>query len=830
MNKKTILACALAIFISATSSAQTSDNTSEQQSKAAKQTTAQASEARATAKQTTAQTSEETFEQLNEVVVGAVRVQKNAPFAVSNIGKKELTDFSSSGKELPFLFARTPGVVAWSENGTGIGTSYMRIRGAGGANIHVSLDGVPLNSPEDQCVFWANMNSYSQLLSNVQIQRGIGSTSSGDGLFGGGISLSSSAPSLIPTATLSGAYGSFNSYNAGAKISTGLLWNHLILEGAYHESGTDGFLNGTHGRAGSYMGALHYLGRGFKLSYRLVGNFENTGQAWNGVTAGNDDLSLMDGSYCDANWAYDQHTGIFTYKDLCERGLGRYNSLYEKLVTDSNGIFVEENGQFKTERHTMSDGTFWPRTTDNFWQNHHILNGAWRINEYLNASATLHYTHGYGWYDEFRSQNKLLKYGIPVFTDKGGNTVKKSDFVRQKGLTQHHFGGLAHLIYQKNALKLTAGLGVQQFLGNHYAYLTYCSHPELSETLLKDGRYQYYNSDADKLDLNVFAKAAYELTREWSLFGELQYRHVHYQTFGGNDKYIDNGDGTATQQTLNINESYHFVNPKIGANFSLDGHRAYSSLAMSSREPERNNFTDNGNYPAPRPERLIDYELGYQYATKKWNVGANLYYMYYIDQLVQTGEKSDIGESLTTNVGKSYRSGIELTGAWEALSWLKFEGNAALSANRILDFDEVVEDWDNGSQTFHYTNKTLAYSPSAILNLFLDFHYKGFSAIWHTSYVSRQYLDNSENMERSLPGYSLSSLNLGYTLKLPKIVKEIHFGIDISNIFNARVAQSGWVYSAIAESLGHSNDNRYYQIGFIPVAPISALGHIRIHF
>jgi iron complex outermembrane receptor protein len=243
------------------------------------------------------------------------------------------------------------------------------------------------------------------------------------------------------------------------------------------------------------------------------------------------------------------------------------------------------------------------------------------------------------------------------------------------------------LIYQKNALKLTAGLGVQQFLGNHYAYLTYCSHPELSEKLLKDGRYQYYNSDADKLDLNVFAKAAYELTREWSLFGELQYRHVHYQTFGGNDKYIDNGDGTATQQTLNVNERYHFVNPKIGANFSLDGHRAYSSLAMSNRDPERNNFTDNGNYPAPRPERLIDYELGYQYAAKKWNVGANLYYMYYIDQLVQTGEKSDIGESLTTNIGKSYRSGIELTGAWEALSWLKIEGNAALSANRILDFD-----------------------------------------------------------------------------------------------------------------------------------------------
>ncbi|MBP5398123.1 MAG: TonB-dependent receptor plug domain-containing protein [Bacteroidales bacterium] len=769
---------------------------------------------------------------LQEAVIGAVRAPKDAPFAVANISKKELADFSRSGRELPFLFARTPGVTAWSENGTGIGTSYLRIRGAGGSRINVTLDGVPLNSPEDQCVFWANMNSYSQLLGSVQIQRGIGSSTNGDGAFGGSIALGTANPSLIPSATVSGAYGAFNSYTAGIKLSSGLLWNHLILEGAFHQSGTDGFMHGTKGTAGSYYAALTYLGKNVKIGYKLLGNYENTGQAWNGVTAGNDDLSLMDGCGCDPSWGYDQSTGIRTYADLCQVGLGQFNSLYERLDTDGNGLFYKDaNGNYVTKRYTMSDGSLWPRTTDNFWQNHHILSGAWTPSEALKLSATLHYTGGKGWYEEFRYNNKLLKYGIPWTPDGQGGTIKKADFVRRKGLTQDHFGGLLNLLWKKGAWELTAGIAVQYFKGYHYAFLSYCSNAEvLRQHFDADGRHSYYNSNADKLDGDIFLKALWHLSPAWSLFADLQYRDVRYRTTGGNDKYIDNGDGTSTQQQLDVNVAHHFFNPKTGVNFSQDGHRAYASFAYSSREPERNNYTDNGSYPFPRPECLYDTEAGYQYKGDNWDAGINLYYMYFKDQLVQTGEVSDIGEALTTNIPRSYRTGAELTAGWDITSWLRIEGNAALSANRLLDFDEVVEDWDNGYQRFHYTDKTLAFSPTAILNGFIDIHYKGISLTWHTSYVSRQYLDNSENLERSLPGYSLSEFGLSYTMKFPRIVRELRFGVDVSNVFNARVAQSGWVYSAIAESLGHSNANRYYQIGFIPVAPCGALASVRVTF
>ncbi len=765
------------------------------------------------------------FETLNEVVVSGVRVQKDAPFAVTNIKKTELNDFAKTGQELPFLFAKTPGIIAWSENGIGSGTSYMRIRGAGDSRINVTLDGVALNSPEDQCVFWANMNSYGSLLGSVQIQRGVGTSTNGDGAFGGTVALSSATPSFVPSAEITGSYGSFNTLNFGAKASTGLLWNHIIIDGAYHETHTDGFVHGTQGRSGSYYGGITYVNNNFQLRYKNIGNFERTGQAWNGVTAGSNDLSLMDGSF-------GIPTGIKTYADMWNVGLGQFNSLYEYLVTDEDGNFVkDENGNYVTQRYQLNDGTFWDRTTDNFWQDHNLLSAAWDINEHWTTSATLHYTYGYGYYEEFRPNNKLSKFGI-TYTDSEGNKVKRTDFIRQKGLTQHTYGLVWNANYKDERWDVIGGLSLQNFDGNHFGYVTYIANPDVANQYLVDGKYQYYDSDAHKLDGNVFLKAAFNITEQWAVFGDLQYRHVDYKTDGINDKFYEEESGYYNQP-LDIHEKYNFFNPKAGLSWQRNGHHAYASVAMSHREPERNNFTDNGSYPYPVPEQLLDYELGYTFNNQRLNLGANLYYMDYTNQFVQTGAVSDIGEALTTNIKDSYRMGVELQAGINPTKWLTIEANAALSQNKIKDFDEVVEDWDNwdeGVATIHYANSTLAFSPSAILNGFVTFHHKGFAATWHTNYVSRMYLDNTENLDRSLPAFSTSNVSLSYTLKPKKVVKEAVFRVNFNNIFNKRYAASAWVYSAICDSYGHPNDNRYYQIGFIPMSGFTVLGNLTLRF
>ena len=769
-------------------------------------------------------------EALQEVVVKGVRAQKNAPYAIANIKKQQLDEFSKSGKELPMLFSQTPGVMAWSENGLGTGTTYMRIRGAGDSRINVTLDGVPLNSPEDQCVFWANMNSYGSLLGSVQIQRGVGTSTNGDGAFGGTVALSSATPLQTPSIEVSGSYGSFNTYNIGGKISTGLLWNHWILDGAYHETHTDGFIDGTSGRSGSYYGGLAWIGNNLQIRYKNIGNFERTGQAWNGVTAGTNDLSIMDGTY-------GEKTGIKTYADMWDKGLGKYNSLYEEMI-------IGDDGTYSTQRYKMSDDSYWDKTTDNFWQNHNILSAAWNINDHWTTTASLHYTYGYGYYEEFRPNNKLAKFGLSM-EDADGNKIKKTDFVRKKGLTQHTYGLVWNANYKDESWDIIGGLSLQNFDGNHFGYITYASNSLVSQKYLANGDYQYYDSDAHKLDGNVFLKAAYHISEQWDVFADLQYRHVGYKTDGYNDKYYTDAEGQLQKHWLDINEKYDFLNPKAGFSWTKDGHRVYGSLALSHREPERNNYTDNGidhvAYPFPKAESLMDYELGYTYNGDIFRLGANLYYMDYTDQFVQTGLVSDIGEKLTTNIKDSYRLGIELQAAVDPTPWLTIEGNAALSQNKIKDFDEVVEDWDNGSQTIHYDNSTLAYSPSTIINGFVTLHHKGWQAVWHTNFVSRQYLDNTENEDRSLPSYSTSNLSLSYTLKGVRsqesgarrkafFFKKAIFGLNFSNIFNKRYAASGWVYSAIYESGGHGNDNRYYQIGFIPMAGFTMMGNVTLRF
>lgn len=762
---------------------------------------------------------------LEEAIVSAVRAQKNAPFAVSNVNRAAIKDFSKTGLEIPFLLSTTPGVISWSENGVGTGTTYMRIRGAGDSRINVTLDGVPLNSPEDQCVFWVNMNSYSSFLQSVQIQRGVGASSNGDGAFGGSVALSSMQQSYDPFLEINASYGSYNTFNTGFTGSSGLLKNRFSADYAFHTTGTDGFVHGTSGNSGSWFTSLTWYLKNTIIRYRNIGNYEHTGQAWYGVAAGTDDLSLMDGTY-------GASTGIKTYGDMYRKGLGRFNSLYESLDTDS----------YETTRYKMNDGSYWPKTTDNFTQDHNILSFGWQFADTWNSTISLHYTYGYGYYEEFRSGNKLSKFGLAPVTDASGNIIKKTDFIRKKGLSQNAGGVVWNFTYRKNGWDFIGGLSLQEFAGSHFGYLTYIANSTvassalvngLDDTDLKDGKYQYYDSDARKGDYSVFAKLSRQLSDHLTVFADLQYRRVDYTTDGINDKFIEQADGTYRNQILDIDKTYDFFNPKAGLNYSVGRHRAYASVARSNREPERNNFTNNGSYPAPRAESVNDYEFGYQYEGSAFHFGANFYHMAYRDQFVQTGALSDIGEALTTNIKDSFRTGVELVAGVKVTPWLSLEGNAALSRNRIKDFDEIVEDWDKGkkgSQTIHYDDSPLAFSPSVLANGLAIFNIKGVQATWRTSCTSRMYLDNTGNKERSLPGYSLSYLAVRYPVKLRGALKEITFGLDVNNVFNARVATSGWVYSAICSSAGHPNDNRYYQIGFIPSAGTTALCSVTLRF
>lgn len=625
----------------------------------------------------------EMTDSLAEAVVSVTAAPSNAPFAISRVDSAAIGEFRSDPRELPFLLSKLPGVVAFSDNGVGTGTSYLRIRGSGDSRINVTLDGVTLNSPEDQCVFWANMNGYASFLGAVEVQRGIGSSSNGDGAFGGTVSLMSRDPSDSRALEMSLGYGSFNTLRAAIDAASGSL-GHWNLSADASLSRSDGYLHGTSGISGSGTVCAVYRNGALLLRYRNLLNFENTGQAWNGV----------------------EYEG--TYGDAFRNGLARYNSLCESIGPD--GAFIP----------------YPQRTTDRFIQDHNILSAAFSAGGGWRLGATLHYTHGNGFYSQYKPS---------------------LDRVRRKGLNQNSYGALLSAIRSSYSSELRMGLSLRAFDGCHY----------IRYALPEDSL--YYESDASKNELSAFVKYSLRLGECWNVFADVQYRHLRY-LLGGDES---------------VREFYNFFNPKAGVRFVRGPHSAFFSFAFAGREPERNNFTDNGSYGPPRPERMMDWELGYSLNVRRLALGATLYYMDYRDQFVKTGELSDIGEMLTVNVPLSCRMGVELEGEWKAARFLSMDVRAALSRNRIL-----------GEHP-----STLAYSPSTVVSGGFRLLLGDFRADWTTSYVSSQYMDNSGSEGSLLPSYSSTDLDFRYAFH-PRSLRELSLALRLSNIFDSHHACYGW--------------------------------------
>ena len=188
-------------------------------------------------------------------------------------------------------------------------------------------------------------------------------------------------------------------------------------------------------------------------------------------------------------------------------------------------------------------------------------------------------------------------------------------------------------------------------------------------------------------------------------------------------------------------------------------------------------------------------ELGYRFKNKQWNLGLNAYGMFYKNQLVETGKINDTGGSFRQNVDRSYRLGIELDGSYLINKSFAINANAALSRNKIKNFTEYYDDYDNGGQIVNeYALTNISYSPDAVL--FGELVYKpiqGFAVALQSKYVSKQYLDNTQNDERTINGYWVSNVRLGYDFKLAG-VKNINLGLLINNIFDKKYESNGYTY------------------------------------
>lgn len=221
----------------------------------------------------TASAAPDSAQALPEVAV-TYRAGSRTPVTFLNLSGRELAS-RSVGQEPSFLLTQTPGVTAYSDAGSTQGYAYFRLRGIDQTRINTTLDGVPLNEPEDQGAYFSNYPDLFNSLSSVQIQRGVGTTQNGVASYGGSIQLF--APSLLDSArtTLGGGYGSFGSYRAFGEYASG-RWGRAALYARASHLHSDGYKERSANTSQSVYvsGGLFYEKTSWKLSV-LAGQQRN---------------------------------------------------------------------------------------------------------------------------------------------------------------------------------------------------------------------------------------------------------------------------------------------------------------------------------------------------------------------------------------------------------------------------------------------------------------------------------------------------------------------------------------------------------------------------
>jgi iron complex outermembrane recepter protein len=711
----------------------------------------------------------------DEVIISATRASEKSAMAYKNLDKEEI-EKRNFGQDVPFILALTPSVVVTSDAGNGVGYTGIRIRGSDATRINVTINGVPVNDAESQQLYWVDLPDIASSIDNLQIQRGIGTSTSGAGAFGGSINIQTTRLRGEPYLEGNYALGSFGTVKSNILFGTGLLNNHWTFDARLSKINSDGYIDRGSSNLKSIYVSEGYYGKKSIVRLNIFSGKEITYQSWYGTPESrikNDVQGMTD-------------------------------------YVIRNGLDDEDSLNLLTSGRTYNYYTY-KNQVDDYQQDNYQLHYSLALNDNFTINTSLHYTKGKGYYEEFKKQNNFSDYNLPdvIIAD---DTIASSNLVRRKWLDNDFYGATYSINYDAHK-KVSAilGGGWNQYAGDHFDEIISAQYFPLAEF-----PYRYESNSALKTDFNIFGKVVYDLSNKINLFADMQYRRVGY-AFSGFDKELN---------YVPENVELNFANPKAGLNWKLNNeHSAYVSVSIGNKEPSRDDYVDSSPLSRPKPENMQDLECGYRLQKNSFVFAFNYYFMNYKDQLVLTGKVNDVGNYTRINVDKSYREGVEGEIECHLLKKINFTANVTISRNKIKAFNQYVDDYDAGIQIIKiFKNTDIAFSPNIIAAAQVSYEpVKNLLVSFITKYVGKQYLDNASDNTKKLKPYSASDLGLEYKLKT-KLVKEIGFGLMLNNIFNHPYESNGYTYSYIYGGK-EIVENFYY-----PQSGINILGQVRLKF
>ena len=430
--------------------------------------------------------------------------------------------------------------------------------------------------------------------------------------------------------------------------------------------------------------------------------------------------------------------------------------------------------------------------TDNYTQTHYQLFYNKQVNSNWKWNTAFFLTTGKGYYEEYKAGVDFSDYNIDI----QGKINVPADLVRRRWLDNNFYGQIAAVSYLDSLNDLTVGGGWSVYDGLHFGTLPY-----LSQTFAP-AHFRYYDNDALKKEMNSYVKWERKLTKQFKSFIDLQYRYVSHQMNG----FTKNTD-------LEIGRTFNFFNPKMGLTYQTKNIFYYTSVAVANKEPNRDDFEASAT-EQPRREQLIDWEAGFEFKKPKYAINANIYYMDYKDQLVLTGKINDVGAYTRVNVPKSYRTGLELQVKYAFNKYFNSSYNITLSQNKIEEFTEYIDDYDQFTQVaIPHKNTNIALSPSLTTNR--TFNWKPndkLSFFWTSKYTSRQFLDNTQNKDRILNAFFINDINAHWTI-LNKTKFTMLLQLYANNILDVQYAPNGYTFSYIYDRTLTTSNNFYPMAG-----------------
>ena len=433
--------------------------------------------------------------------------------------------------------------------------------------------------------------------------------------------------------------------------------------------------------------------------------------------------------------------------------------------------------------------------TDNYWQDHYQLHWNERFDNNWSTNLGLNYTKGKGYFEQYKPEESAADFANLIEED--------SDVIVRRWLDNNFYVLNANVTYKQNAFEIISGLSYSSYDGDHFGEVIWGSDLQ-PNTEIRD---RYYEGDATKNDFSIFSKATFKMAEKITGFVDLQGRFVSYKTNGLNSDRVE----------FVTDAKFSFFNPKVGLTYKhCDFNSFYASYARANREPNRDDFeagvTEN--------ETLNDIELGWRYNSNKVSVNTNLYYMFYQNQLVLTGELDDVGSPIRATSGKSYRLGLEVDAKIQFSKMLNTSTNVAISSNKNKDFSSEI----NG-ELVDLGNTNISFSPELVIGNAINYMpAERLQLSLLSKFVGEQYMGNTDNEASILERYFINDFNINYEIKPRKLFKSIVLSGLVNNIFNKKYVSNGYFGSYDYEDTSSpSGITTGYYAGYYPQATTNFL-------